>query len=181
MPNYEEEEKTVEVPKAAGIKAYLAVLEKILALPMVDTVTVVITPGTVKYHRYRRPEEPEEGALGLDLETLLPFAVIRSHQLVEVAPSAKIAAIVIAQMLAHAHLDGLNPVAFASGHNATVRKWHAHTTGIVLPPDEMYGLPFLVDRQLPTEALFLCAAYGKNAALVDTIKTYKVTIPWSPK
>jgi len=180
MPNYEEEEKSIEIPRAAGIKAYLVVMEKILELPMVKSVSIHMTPGNITYHRFKSPGEPE-ATVGIDLESLLPYAVIRSHDLAELNPSTKIAAIAIAQMLAQAHLDGLNPVAFASGHALTLRKWHAHTTGIVLPPDEMYGLPFLADKQLPTEALFLCAAYGRNAALVDTVRTYKITIPWSSK
>lgn len=180
MPNYEEEEQVIEIPKAAGIKAYMSVVEKILALPMVKSVVIHITPGNITYHRFKSPEEPET-TVGIDLESLLPYSVIRSHDIVELNPSAKIAAIVVAQLLAQAHLDGLNPVAFASGHAMTLRKWHAHTTGIILPEDEMYGLPLLVDKQLPVESLFLCAAYGKNAALVDTVKTYKVTIPWSPQ
>lgn len=180
MPTYEEEEKVIEIPRAAGIKAYTAVVERILALPMVKSVVIRITPGSITYSRFKHPDEPEAN-VGMDLESLMPFAIIRSHELMELSPSASIAAVVIAQMLAQAHLDGLNPVAFCSGHDLTLRKWHVHTTGIVLAKDEMYGLPFLSDRQLPTEALFLCAAYGRNAALVDTTKTYKVTIPWSPK
>jgi hypothetical protein len=175
MPTYEEEERTVEIPKAAGIKAYLAVLDEILSLPMVDTVTIVVTPGFVRYHRFKKPDEPEK-LVGLDLATLLPYAVIRSHELLEIQPSTRIAAVAIAQMLAQAHLDGLNPIAFVCGHDPTLRKWHASTTGIVLPANEMYGLPLLCDNQLPQEALFLCAAYGKNAALVDTHKSYKITI-----
>jgi hypothetical protein len=176
MPTYEEEERTIEIPKAAGIKAYLTVLDEILSLPMVDTVTIVVTPGFMRYHRYKKPEEPER-LVGTDLSTLLPYAVIRNHDLLEIQPSTNIAAVVIAQMLAQAHLDGLNPIAFVCGNEPNLRKWHASTTGIVLPSNEMYGLPLLCDNQLPQETLFLCAAYGRNAALVDTAKSYKITIP----
>lgn len=174
MPSYVEEEKSFDIPKAAGDAAYVETLKKLLRLTLVQSIS--ITPGHVRYKRYRREDEPE-ATVAMDFDSIMPMATIRSHDLVELRPTSKVAAIVIAQMLIQASLDGMNPVAFASGGPQTVRAWHVDTTKLVLPENEIYGIPFLVDQDLPKEALFLCVAYSRYGALVDIVKTYKMTIP----
>lgn len=174
MPSYEEETNSFEVPKAAGRAGYFRVLDKLFELRRVQE--IIITTGKVSYRRYRAHDEPEQ-EVEVDLTSLLPYSVIRSHEVTEILPASDNAAVVVAQMFAQVHMDGLNPVAFASGHEVTFRQWHANTTRVMLPSGEAYGLPFLVDTQLPTESLLLCAAYGRRAALVDTVRSYKIAIP----
>lgn len=178
MPTYEEETKSIEVAKATGRTGYFKVLERLFDMRRVQK--IVITAGKVTYLRHRYPNEPEQ-EVEVDLETLMPYAIIRSREVTEILPASDNAAIVISQIFSQVHMDGLNPVAFASGHDLTFRQWHAHTTKVMLPSDESYGLPFLTDLQLPTESLFLCAAYGRRAALVDIVRSYKVTMPWRLK
>jgi hypothetical protein len=180
----EEEEKTVEIPRGTGIKSYLDALEKILSFSFVKEVTatanrakVVVTPGLITYRRIKRSED--EVITGLNIEGLLPYSVIRSNELVELTLSSNVAAIVIAQMLEQARVNRLHPITFCSGHFLSFSDWHFNTTGIRLHQDEIYGLPFTIDQNLPKESLFLCASTERYAALVDTVKTYKVTIPWN--
>jgi len=174
MTTYAEEEKSYDIPKAAGNAAYVELFKKLIGMSLVQT--IVVTPGHMSYKRYRKEDEPET-PVEMEFDSLMPLAAIRTHLLVELDPMSKIASTVFAQMLTQASLDGLNPVAFASGSERTVRAWHKSTTKVVLPEDEIYGIPFLIDQGLPKEALFLCAAYGRHGALADTIKTYKITIP----
>jgi len=178
MPAYVEEIKEFVVPKATGRAGYFRVLDTLFDLAKVQE--ILITPGKINYRRFRKEDEPEK-EVGVELDSLMPYAVIRSHECTEVLPSSTNAAIVIAQMFAQVHMDGLNPIAFASGHELTFRQWHAESTKVMLPSGEAYGLPFLVDQQLPTESLVLCAAYGRRAALVDTTRSYKIAIPWRPR
>jgi hypothetical protein len=175
MPNYDEESRSFDIPKATGRAGYFQVLDSLFNLQKVQE--ILITPGKIAYRRFRRSEEPE-AEVGVDLSTLMPFAVIRSHEVTEVLPNSEIASTVIAQMFAQVHMDGYNPIAFASGHELTFRQWHASTTQVMLPVGEAYGLPFLVDKQLPTESLLLCASFGRKGALVDTVHSYKLAIPW---
>ena len=108
----------------------------------------------------------------------MPYAVVRSREVEELTPRSDSAATTVAELFAKAHMDGYNPTALVVGQNSYFRGWHAKSTGVVLPKEEAYGLPLLADVQTPDEALILCAAYGKRAALIDTVKSYKVTIPW---
>lgn len=174
MPNWEEERKRYDIPKAAGKAGYFKVLDTVFDLPRVQEVNIV--PGAVSYFRFKKSDEPENNA-DVDLDTVLPYSIIRSRPLIELSPVSENAAVVIAQMFAKAQIDGYNPVAFAGGHEIVFRRWHGKTTGVVLQEGEAYGLPFLVDQNLPIEALFMCAAFGKRASLIDTVQSYKVTMP----
>lgn len=178
MPDYEEEHDQMEVPRAVGIAGYLKVIQGLLELPRVQE--IVVKAGVVSWRRFRKPDEPHR-ELGVDLDTLLPSSVIRSRSVIELQPVVESAAVTVAQMFAQVHMDGFNPVSFVGGQASNFFSWHARTTGVMLAKTEMYGLPFLLDNQIPDEALILCAAYGRRAALVDTVQSYKVTIPWSTK
>lgn len=174
MPDYVEDKGEFEVPGATGVQGYLRVVQSILELPRVQE--VVISIGKVSYRRFRRAGEPKR-ELEIELDSLLPSSIVRRSALIEIPLKSGHAAEAVAELFARAHMDGLNPVAFVSGRASHFRQWHVNSTGIVLPNDEAYGLPMLLDGQMPDEALVLCAAYGRRAALVDTVRGYKITIP----
>ncbi len=172
--SYEEEKKTVEVDPATGVPGLLKMVERILELGRVQQ--VVIERGKVSYARFKRPDD-QGHELAVDLASLMPHAVIRNSQLVELKVETDNAAVVVGQLFARAYMDGVAPVALTSGTNSLFHFWHTQTTKIVLPHDSCYGLPFVQDNQLPNEALFLCAAYSRYGKLVDVVRSYKITIP----
>lgn len=176
MPAYIEEKKEIQVPPATGIPGFLKVVAGILERPRVQE--IVLSKDKITYRRFRREDEAE-AELEMDLATLMPMAVIRNSQLEELRLITDTnAATVVSQLFAKAHMDGMNPIAFASGPNSLFFAWHARTTNVVLAKEECYGVPFLADPELPNEALVLCTGYSRRAALPDTVRSYKITIPF---
>jgi hypothetical protein len=181
MPEYKEEEKEVEIPKGAGITGYLKAIETILQLPRVQEISIR-TQGRVSYRRYVRPDEPET-PLSVDLESLMPWMILRNLPMEELmVRDDGNAAVAVSQMFAALTRDGLNPVAFSGHSQSYFWLWHGVTTKVALSTtrDEAYGLPYYPDDNIPKEVLLICGAYGRGASLVDTRKSYKITIPWRP-
>lgn len=175
MPNYIEETKEIEVPPASGIPGFLRVVAGILERSRVQE--IIISKGKIVYRRFRKEDEPEK-ALEVELETLLPSFVIRAGQVEELALlSSDNAAVAVSMLFAKAHMDGLNPIALVGGRNSHFFSWHIKTTDVVLAREECYGLPFLADHDIPDETVLLCAGYGRRAALPDTVRSYKISIP----
>jgi hypothetical protein len=174
MPQYVEESKVLEVPPASGIPGLLRTVEGILERPRVQE--VVITPGKVSYKRFRREDE-QELPLDVSLDTVMPAAIIRNSQLEELRLVSDNAAVVVSQLFAKAHMDGMNPIAFVGGPGGLFFAWHTKTTNVVLSKEECYGIPFLSSTDFPNEALILCTGYNRRAQLPDTVRAYKITIP----
>lgn len=175
MPSYVEEKQDIEVPPATGVAGYLKVITDILERPRVQEVLLV--KGKISYRRFRKDDEPES-LLEIDLQTLMPSAVIRASTLEELRLYGDNAAVAMGQLFSKAHMDGMNPIALVSGPSPHFFAWHAKTTSIVLAADECYGLPFLRDPIIPDESLIMCTAYSRKALLPDTVRTYKITIPF---
>jgi hypothetical protein len=174
MVDYIEERKEQEVPNASGVAGYLEVVRGVLELPRVQE--IIIRVGKVSWHRFKKPDEPERN-LEVDLETLMPYGVIRSHDVVEV-PAVDNAAATLGLLFTKAHLDGLNPIALVSGPGTFLHSWYRATTSLVLPRQSAHGVDLLLDPNIGEEALILCTGFGKRAALVDTVRSYKTTMPW---
>lgn len=177
MVDYIEERQEQEVPSAAGVEVYLAVVRSVLSLPRVQE--VVIKVGKVRWHRFKKPDEPDRN-LEIDLDTLMPYGVIRTHEVQELRPLPDAAAS-IGAMLAQAHVDGLNPIAWVSGPGSLLHSWYQDTSGLLLPKDSVHGFDLLLDPNIGHETLILCTGFGKRAALVDTVRSYKITMPWRQK
>ena len=174
MPNYIEEEKTVDVPPGTGVPGVVRAVETILKLGKIQELTVV--PGRVTYIRLRKDEEPEQ-LIELDLATLMPSHVVRNCVLEELHLKSVNAAVVIGQMFFSVALAGLNPVAFVGSTNSELWAWYEATTQLTASREEFYGVPFYADKDIPDEVLVLCSALGRRAAMVDVTHGYKITIP----
>lgn len=175
--SYSEEKQEIEVPPATGIPGYLKIIAGILERPRVQEIVLSRT-GKITYRRFRKDDEAEV-PLDIDLETLMPHAVIRNSTLEELRLiNENNAAVAMGQLFTKVHLDGVSPIAFAGGPNSLLFAWHVRTTSVMLARDEVYGLPFLADPELPNEALFLCAGYSRRSSLPDTVRSYKITIPF---
>lgn len=175
MPNYDEETKQIEVPKGTGAPGLLKAVASVLELSRVQSITID-SIGVVKYTRLRKAGEPEVN-VDQDFDSLMPWQVIRAHDITEVQLPSTNAAVVIGSMFSQANIEGYNPVAFVGNPSTRLWHWYTSTTKVVTNRDEFYGLPFLSDRQVPEEALVLCAAYGRRASMVDVVKSYKISIP----
>jgi hypothetical protein len=174
MSEYREISETLDVPIGTGVDGFLKVIGEILRLRRVQEVKIDAR-GKVSYLRYAREGEPDK-PLDVDLETLMPYAVLRNNKLQEL-PVADDAAHAVGQLFHAAGQDGLFPIAFIGGTNSMFFKWYKQTTGIELKDDNVYGLPFLVDRKIEDYMLFLAAGYARYNHLADLQKAYKIVIP----
>lgn len=175
---YEEIVETLKVPPQAGVEGFITALRTILKKPKVQGIHIDRS-GTVEVHRLVR-EGDEDDPIALDLATLTPASVIRRvGEIIEVsnAPEDR-AAKAIANAFRHMTFDHLFPIAFATGKNSTVWRWLLEDDiDFTNKKDELYGQPLYVDEQLPSFALFLCAGFRRESALVDTHKVYKILMP----
>lgn len=174
MVDYIEERQELEVHSATGIEGYLSVVRSILSLPRVQEINIKV--GKVRWHRFKKPDEPDRN-IEVDLDTLMPYGVIRSHEVQERRPVADAAAS-IGAILAQAHIDGLNPIAWVSGVGTLLHGWYQDSSGLLLPKDSVHGFDLLLDPNIGSETLILCTGFGKRAALIDTVRSYKITMPW---
>jgi hypothetical protein len=176
MSDYTEINESVEVPKNTGTKGFLRALEDILKLPRVQSIEID-SRGKVSYRYFIRSGE-EHAPLKTDFETLKPYAAIRNGGAIdEIGAPDRNAAMALGQLFNAASVDHLFPVAFASGANTIFWDW-AQGSGLNLTShEELFGLPFVTDRNIPDESLILGAAFARNAALIDIRKSYKLVIP----
>lgn len=177
MEGYREVTKNIDVPPNTGIDGFMRTLRQILRKPRVQQV-VINARGRVSYSRYVRDGEPEETS-GFDFDDLQPYFVIRNSDLQELLPPETLsAAAAICMMFDRVAQDRLYPIAFVAGAESSLWDWYQYTTGhIVFSKKQLFGLPVLIDRQVPDSALILCAGFGRDASLIDTQISYKVEIP----
>lgn len=177
-PQYIEDGETIEIPPAAGVAGYVRVFQAILELPRVQRVEVV--PGKIEYVRFVK--DGERRPIEVDLETVLPYGIIRNRPVIElVMDELMSAAVALGQMFAQVHMDGMFPIALVAGVGTLLHTWYANTTGVVQPSGSVHGLPVLLDRHLGVETLVMCAGNTPKAPMVDTACSYKTTILWRPK
>lgn len=171
---YEEETKSVDVPKGAGIPGLIKTLTSILELPRVQDIN--IANGKITYKRFRKAGEPEAN-IDADFDSIMPWQIVRSREISELHITSTNAAVVLGQMFSQASMDGYNPVAFVGSPSSKFWAWYTGTTSLVTGREELHGLPFHTDKGVPEEALVMCVAMGRRASMVDVVKSYKVTIP----
>ncbi len=178
--NYVEHVEKIEVPKNTGIAGFLRSLETVLRVPRVQEIKID-SKGKIQY-RHLIPEDAQTAPIGIDFEDIMPYAVIRNAKIQEVFnPGMSGASVVLARLFDCVMRDRLHPLAFVGGAQTIFWKWYEVTVGIVpAEVDELFGLPFLIDRKLEPEMLFLCAGYDRSAMLSDTQKSYKLLIPKVP-
>jgi hypothetical protein len=178
--DYRPIEREVVVPKGTGHAGFLRVLEGILKRPRVQEVHILAN-GVVKFRQFVPSTLPdtEIEEFQVDLETLRPYAVLRSCEIREMTTFSEDmpAPVVVSKLFAAAAQDALFPVAFISGSDSTFWEWHGRTSGVVFGKESAYGQAVLPDPDVPNDAFFLCAAYGKEARLIDTKVAYKITVP----
>ena len=181
MPEYKEISESVSVPKGTGMEGYLEALRTILKKPRVQEV-VLKTNGRVTYKRFALHDEPDQ-EVKVDFASLMPYSIIRSNELQEIRIEPAYdgdyvnAAVILGVMFKAANDDGLNPILFAGGTASKFWNWYEVSTEVGIAKDSIHGLPYAPDPEIPNETLLLCAAYSRDARLVDVRKSYKISIP----
>lgn len=168
---------TVLVPKNTGVAGFLETIKKILQRPRVLSITVD-SRGKVTYVRSVKEGEDAQ-PIDVEFDTLTPSAVIRTcPDLVEVAVHASWnPMIAVAAMFNESAVDQMVPIAFCANSATRLWKWSQERGGFTFTKNtEFFGLPMVYDDNLPDTGLFLCTAYERQAALVDTRKVYKITM-----
>lgn len=177
MNDFKEFSETVRVPKGAGIDGFLVAMKAILRRPRVQSIQVD-NRGVIKFTYIGREDERALPLPDLEFETMMPMHIIRSNDVAEVTEESE-ASHAVASLFRAASQEMLYPVAFAVGANSSFWKWHAVSTGVSLDASrgEAYGYPVLYDDQIPDSVLILCAAYTRGGSMLDTRKSFKITIP----
>jgi hypothetical protein len=171
--SYQEQNESIEIPKGTGIEGFLRAIREILQLSRLQEIHVDAR-GKVSYKYFLREGETAK-ALDVEFESLMPYAIVRNGHVEEVLPRGNNAAVVIGQMFAKAALDHVYPVAWVAGANTIFWEWFDKSTGQAsLVHEELFGLPFVRDRMVEDPVLLLCTAYGRNASLTDTQRSYKL-------
>lgn len=166
MEGYVEKIHEVTVPKNTGIDGFLQTLRGVLGLRNVQNIQID-AKGVVRYVRYVRKGEEDEGPIQVDYTGLEPWGIIRDRELEDLgyhhetpAPTA------VALMFNRVAQENLVPCCFAMGAASVFWSWHERTAGVKLSRQyTAYGLPIYTDRQIPDHSLILCASYQRGSLL----------------
>lgn len=168
--------ETVKVPKGTGVDGFMRTLRRLLELPRLQRIEVDAR-GEVQVRYFSPDGVPAGEKLGLDFSSLMPISVMRNSEMEEV-PEDSHAATAVARLFKCAARDLLTPIAFAGNPKSQFWEWHHESTSLPLAQEgDVYGIPFLKDAAIPPFVIVLFAGFGKGAALIDTVKTYKLAIP----
>lgn len=170
-----EQVDVVEVPKGSGLKGLLKTVEGILTeIPRVKELHISST-GQVRY-TWHIPEDAKPQALDIQFNDLMPYAIIRNTNLVEVlAPEGSGVLESVSHLLNAVYKDRLQPVCFVVHPQSPLRA-SLQKRGIDMGQDELFGYQVLEADELPQSALILCASYGRTIQIADTYKAYMIVI-----
>lgn len=172
--DYVERTDTIEVPKNTGLPGLFRVLGEMLnEIPRVKEI-LIKSSGQVRYTWYI-PVGATEKALQVHFEDLRPYSVIRNTHLEEVVP--KLPHMVLSSLFLACDRDRLYPICFITGAETLLWRWMASAFGSEYGQTEsIYGYPLLTDKNVPDDALILCASFARTNQLADTYRCYKVLL-----
>lgn len=175
MPEYRKVTASIDVPKGTGVAGCIELVRGILSKSRVQE--VIIKAGNISYSRFIREGEHED-PLQIDLSTLMPYHVIRNAELEELVCSADDAPVMVLGMLfSITSTERLNPIAFACSPVLGLNDWLKKGENFLeVKNGELFGLPVLLDQNIPDDALILCTGYQRRGELIDTVKSFKVAI-----
>ena len=174
MMDYEERTDEAEVPKNTGLPGLFKLLGGLLnEIPRVKEV-VIKSNGKVRYTWYAPHDAPEK-VLQMQFDSLKPYAVIRNTNLLEVTP--RMPYMILSSLFMACDRDRLHPICFVSGAETKLWKLLVAHFGIEYENAEsVYGYPLLLDKDVPDDALILCASFARTNQLADTYRCYKVLL-----
>ncbi|WP_394831795.1 hypothetical protein LVJ94_35295 [Pendulispora rubella] len=173
MTEYMPVEETIEIPKGTGVEGFMHAVRAALRRPRLQEVRIDARGKITITHFLRQGEE--RAPLEIDFEALMPYAVVRQGEVVEIMPKSTHAATVVGEMFAAAARDHLCPVAWVASPASHLWRWYEGATAIALAGD-FHGLPVLPDRLVEDNVLLLSAGYGRQATFAEIQKSYKIVI-----
>jgi hypothetical protein len=181
MTDYKEVTGEIKVPANTGEAGFLQTIKQLIRRPRMQEITIDAR-GAVRFRRFALEGEEVEGPnnnFGVDLNDLQPWHVIRNAPLEALPnPRSPNAAVAVGYMFDCVAKDRLRPLAFVVNPGSVFWSWYQFTTGSKLSDEsQLFGLPLLTDREVPDSVLVLSAGYGRDAAFIDTQKSYKLEIP----
>lgn len=169
-------EEFIDVPKGTGIAGFLRSIGEVLKLPRVQNVAIT-SQGRIEYSFFLREGE-EKTVLTMNFEDLMPMAIVRNSDVMEVRNRSESSAVAIFQMFNASAIDGLFPIAFVTGLSTPLWDWLETTADDkTVTQGSLFGLPIHQDRNCPDEVLLLCSAFKRDSELVEMKKAYKIDIP----
>jgi len=172
---------TVEVPRNTGVDGFLQLIRSILKLGRVQDIHIT-SNGRVTY-KYMAQVGQERDIFNPEqlFEKVSPSYVVRNSSVKELrVPDSANAAEVLFRVLRAARLDGVEPIAWATGADSRLPLWLVQHTNLsedaVSPSDTLCGFPVYQDRMLPDEALILCAGPSRGGDLSETTHAYKIVM-----
>ena len=170
---YIEHDDVVHVPKGAGARYFLDVVENLLKkVPRISSI-LINAVGEVRYSWYA-PEDAPKPSLGLQLETITPYSIIRNSKVMELEYAMGLPAPYnVATMFVELTRDELYPLAFVVGSEERLRAWHHEPR---MDGEMFYGVPLIISADLPKEVIILCGGMAPGGALTDTYKCYKMVM-----
>lgn len=176
---YVQHDELIEVPKGTGLEGFLATLREVLKLPRVQDIRIDAR-GKISYSFFLREGEGKQ-SLGVDFDSLMPYAVVRNAEVQELELVNTNGAVALLQLFRQAAIDHVHPVALVTGAGTTFWEWYEASTGMKAEiRSEVLSLPLLRDRACPDDVLLLCTAFRAGETLVATQKVYKIQIPQVP-
>ncbi len=163
-----------EVPKNTGLPGLFKLLGEMLnEIPRIKEI-VIKSSGKVRYTWYTPVGAPEK-VLQVQFEDLRPYAVIRNTPMLEVTP--KFPHMRLSSLFLACDKDRLYPICFVAGAESLLWKWVVSAFGIEYDQMEsIYGYPLLLDKDVPDDALILCASFARTNQLADAYRCYKVLL-----
>lgn len=176
---WEERTNRIEVPENTGIEGFLYAIRELLRRPRIQEIKID-SKGSIAYRQYVQKDKPLNN-VGIEFGDISPYGVIRNADVVELTVQpGQSAAVVAAAVLDIATTEQLYPIAFVTGADTVFWEWYAATAGVPFrSTNYLFGWPLYTDRLLPDTALILCTGYGKDAALVDTQRAYKIEMQFA--
>lgn len=176
---YEQHDEEIDVPKGAGAVGLLEAIRGVLTLPRVQNIGVN-AQGKITYSFFLpKGEKPKE--LSIEFEKVMPYAIARNGKIEELPYPKGDAITACAELFERAERDHMYPVSFLGGEKTGFWPWYAEAMGhegtAAGAREELFGVPFLVDNKMEDTTLLLCTAYRRGASIIDTVKSYKITIP----
>ena len=176
-PTHELKTETFEIPRNTGRAGFLYALEAILALPLVQGISIDAR-GKITFQRYVPAGGDELPMLALDFEKLMPYACVRNGDVSELPTVLSTPSHAIGRLFQVASRERLHPLAWVTGANTTLWEWLYAEEGLALENrEELYGLPVLPDRYLEDYVLLLAAGYVRGGAISDVRKSFKIIMP----
>lgn len=168
-----EQTSNIDVPKNTGIEGFVLTIREILKRPRLQEIRIDAR-GKITYKRL--VQDGEDQPLNVDLETVTPKGVMTRALLQElVLPPNLPAAVSISKMFDRFTIDQVQPLVFVSGTGTIFWEWYEATTRSALyARTHAFGMPFVLDRDIPDTALLLFGTTLGSASLIDTTHILKL-------